>query len=168
MTATVSGAPSGALVDDAGLLAGDPGDVVAEVFDVVDADRGDDRDRRVDHVGGVPATAHAHLDDGDVDGRVGERRERHRGEHLELAHRRAAGGLRLRVDHLHERLDLAVGRHVLRRADRLFRRSRCVRPPIAGAGWWFGRCAACSAVSSASIIRATEVLPLVPATWIDG
>ena len=26
----------------------------------------------------------------------------------------------------------------------------------------------CSAVSSASIIRTTEVLPLVPATWIDG
>ncbi|CAG7024298.1 hypothetical protein PICSAR143_04493 [Mycobacterium avium subsp. paratuberculosis] len=26
----------------------------------------------------------------------------------------------------------------------------------------------CSAVTSASIIRATEVLPLVPATWMDG
>ena len=51
--------------------------------------------------------------DRDVDGRIGERRERHRGEDLELAHRRAAGGLRLLVDHLHERLDLAVGLHVL-------------------------------------------------------
>ena len=96
----------GGLRDDAGLLAGDAGDVVAEVFDVVDADRGDHRDRRVDHIGGVPSPAHTHLDDRDVDGRVGERGERHGGEDLELAHRRAAGGLRLLVDHLHERLDL--------------------------------------------------------------
>ena len=46
----------------------------------------------------------------DVDRGVGERRERHRGEDLELAHRRAAGCLRLLVDQLHERFDLAVGR----------------------------------------------------------
>ena len=107
----------GRLGDDAGFLTGDPRDVLAEVFDVIDADRGDDRNRRVDHVGGIPATAHPHFYDRDFDRRIGERRERHRGEHLELAHRRSTGGLRLRIDHLHERLDLAVGRHVLRRAD---------------------------------------------------
>ena len=53
----------GMLLDDAGLLTGDAGDVVAEVLDVVDADRGDHRDRRVDDVGGVPAPAEADLDD---------------------------------------------------------------------------------------------------------
>ena len=71
---------------------------------------------RVDDVGGVPAAAEPDLDDGDVDRRVGERRERHRGEHLELAHRRAAGRLGLLVDQLDERLDLAVGLDVRRRA----------------------------------------------------
>ena len=108
--------------DDAGLLPGDAGEIVAQVFDVVDGDRGDDRDRRVDHVGGIPPSTHPHLDHGDVDGGVGERGERHRGQHLELAQSRSSlsenTGLRLRVDHLYERLDLAVGRHVVRRADR--------------------------------------------------
>ena len=115
----VRGALSSGLVDDAGLLAGDAGDVVAEVFDMVDADRGDHRDGRIDHVGGVPASAETDLDHPHVDRGIGERGERHRGEHLELAHRRAAGRLRLLVDHLDERLELGVGRHVCRWADRL-------------------------------------------------
>lgn len=128
---------------------------------MIDGDRGDDRNRRADYVGGVPAPAHPDLDDGDVDGRVGERGERHPGEHLEFAHRRSALSLRLRVDHLHERLDLPVRRHVLSGADRfgvdrdaLDRRLqvglvvRPVRRP--------------SAVTRASTIRATEVFPLVP------
>ena len=94
-------------------------DGVAEIVGVVDADRRDHGDGRVDDVGGVPAPAEADFDDGHVDRGVGERGERHRGDHLELAHRRAPpAGLRLLVDELHERLDLAVGRHVVRRADR--------------------------------------------------
>ena len=54
-----------------------------------------------------PDFDHRHVDRG-----IGERGERHRGEHLELAHRRAASRLRLLVDHLDERLELGVGRHV--------------------------------------------------------
>jgi hypothetical protein len=106
-------------VDDAGFLTGDAGDVLAEVFDVIDADRGDHRDRRVDHIGGVPTAAQTHLDDRHVDGRIGKRCECHCGEDLELAHRRTAVVLRLLVDHLHERLEFGVGRHVFGGADRL-------------------------------------------------
>ena len=100
----------GLLGDDAGLLPGDLGDGVAEIVGVVDPDRGDHRDRRVDDVGGVPAPAEPDLDDRDVDRGVGERRERHRGDDLELAHRRAPGRLGLLVHQFDERLDLAVGR----------------------------------------------------------
>ena len=56
---------------------------------MVDADRGDHRDGGVDDVGGVPPTAHPDLDDGDVDRGIGECGEGHRGDDLELAHRRA-------------------------------------------------------------------------------
>ena len=107
------------LVDDAGFLTGDAGDVVAEVLDVVDADRRDHRDRRVDHIGGVPTSAKTDLDDPHVDRGIRERCECHRGEDLELAHRRATVVLRLLVDHLYERLEFGVGRHVCRWADRL-------------------------------------------------
>ena len=99
--------------------AGDVGDLGAQILGVVHTDRGDHGDRCVDDVGGVPSAAHADLDDGDVDRRVGERRERHRGDDLELAHRRAACRFGLLVDQLDERFDLAVGRDVLRRGDRL-------------------------------------------------
>ncbi len=73
-------------LDDARLLGGDVGDVVTQVVGVVDADRRDDGDGRIDNIGGVPATAHADLDDRHVDRGVGERRERHRRHDLELAH----------------------------------------------------------------------------------
>ena len=56
---------------------------------MIHPDRRDHSDRGVHHVGGVPTSAHADLDDTDVDGRIGEGRERHTGEHLELAHHRA-------------------------------------------------------------------------------
>ena len=62
-------------------------------------------DCRVDDVGGVPAAAHADLDDADVDGRVGERAEGHRRQQLE--ERDALGGLR--IDELDVRDDLVVG-----------------------------------------------------------
>ncbi len=64
---------------------------------------------RVDDVGGVPAAAEADLDDADVDRGVGERRERHGGDHLELAHRRASVRLGLLIHQLDEGFDLAVG-----------------------------------------------------------
>ena len=108
----------GLLLDDAGLLPGDGGDVGAEEFGVIHPDRGDDRHRGVDDIGGIPTAAESDLDDPDVDRGVGEGGERHRGDDFELAHPRAAVGLRLRVDQLHERLDLTIGFDVKRRADR--------------------------------------------------
>ena len=52
---------------DAGLFAGDLCDGVAEIVLVVERDVGDDREQRVDDVGGVQAAAEADLQDGDVD-----------------------------------------------------------------------------------------------------
>src|SRR5690606_8892797 len=59
-------------VDDPGLLVGDVLDRVPEEVLVVDTDRGDDGDVRVDDIGRVPGAAHADLDDGDVDRGVRE------------------------------------------------------------------------------------------------
>jgi hypothetical protein len=113
-----------ALDDDAGLLAGDLGNGVAEVLGVVDTDGRDDRNGRVDDVRGVPATAHADLDHRHVDRRVGEGRKCHGGDHLELAHPRAWTPrkqpiLGLLVDELDEGFHLAVGVDVSRGGDRL-------------------------------------------------
>ncbi len=84
---------------------GDRGDVGPEVLGVVQRDRRDDGDPRVGDVGGVPGAAHADLDDGDVDRRVGEQRVGHAHHDLEEAHRVLAA----RVDHLHVRGDVVVG-----------------------------------------------------------
>lgn len=107
------------LDDDACLLGGDLGDGVPEIVGVVQADGRDDHHRGVDDVGGVPPAAEADLDDGDVDRRVGERRKRHRGDDLELAHARAAGRLGLLVDEFDEGFQFAVRLDVEGRADRL-------------------------------------------------
>ena len=72
---------------------------------MVNGDRGDDRDRAVGDVGGVPGAARAHLDDRDVDRRVRERGERHRGEQLEEGQ---LHGL-LPVDHCRVRREVLVG-----------------------------------------------------------
>src|SRR4029077_19101117 len=106
------------LGDDAGLLARDLRDGVAEIVRVVHADGRDHGDGRVDDIGGVPAPTEADFDDGHLDRGIGERSECHCGDHFELAHRRSPGGLRLLVDELYERLDLAVGLYVLRGTDR--------------------------------------------------
>ena len=86
---------------------------------MVEADRGDDRDGRVDDVGGIPASAHADFDDRDVDGGVGERGERHGGDDLELAHLGSPGSLGLRVDEFDERFELPVDLDVLSGRDGL-------------------------------------------------
>ncbi|CAB4707048.1 unannotated protein [freshwater metagenome] len=70
-------------LDDAGLLDRDLAWGLAEVARVVDRDRQHDGDRCVDDVGGVPRAAHADLDDGRIDGGVGEGREGHRHDRLE-------------------------------------------------------------------------------------
>ena len=76
-------------LDDPGLLPGDRRDVVTEEALVVERDRRDHGDLGVDDVGRVPGAAHADLDDGHVDRRVGERRVRH----ADRAPRRRSAGL---------------------------------------------------------------------------
>ncbi len=69
--------------DDAGLF---PGDVLPggpEQLGVVEGDVGDDGDGPVGDVGGVPAPAHADLDDRDVNRAIGEIPESGGGEQLE-------------------------------------------------------------------------------------
>ncbi|SHW43243.1 Uncharacterised protein [Mycobacteroides abscessus subsp. abscessus] len=106
-------------LDNSGLLIRDRGQVWSEELDVVDAYGGDDGDRGVDDVGGIPAPTKPDLHHGDIDGRVGERHESHGDQHFELAHRGSALLLRLLVHQLHERFDLGVDLHVLRWRDRL-------------------------------------------------
>ena len=57
---------------------------------MVNSDRCHDGDLRVDDVGGVPGATHAHLDNGHVDGGVGERGIRDGDQDLEVGHLRAA------------------------------------------------------------------------------
>ena len=64
--------------------AGDVGQRRAGELGVVHADVGDDRDLRVDDVGGVPPAEQADLDHGDVDGDVGEPAERGGRDRLEV------------------------------------------------------------------------------------
>ena len=51
---------------------------------VIHADVGDHRDLGVAHVGGVPPAEHADLDDGNIDGEVGEPTKRCRRGGLEV------------------------------------------------------------------------------------
>ncbi len=71
--------------EDAGLLAGDLGDGVAEVVLMVEGDVGDDGDEGVDDVGGVEAAAEAYFEDGYVDFLLSEVEEGEGGEDLEEA-----------------------------------------------------------------------------------
>ena len=101
----------------------------------------------------------------DVDRRVGEHRERHAGEHLE--ERQPAPSLRSSSTSVEVGRDLVVGldealgrstgspSSAIRSRDRV--RCGLVNRPVRSP----------SARSSVSIIRAVEVLPLVPVRWID-
>ena len=89
----------GSVLDDAGLLVGDLGDRRAQPALVVSPDRGDDRDVGADDVRGVPSPAQAHLDDGDIDGVVGEGGQCHDGQDLEEGQAGPACGLGALVDH---------------------------------------------------------------------
>ena len=91
---------------DTGLLGGDLLDGVAKPLHMIHVDRADDGRVRVQHVRRVPQAAHADLDDGNVDRRVGELPDGHRRQHLEEAHRGAAGLGHLRVDDGDQILDL--------------------------------------------------------------
>ena len=94
-------------LDDARLLGCDRVDRVAEVGHVIEIDGGDHRDRSVHDIRRVEPTAHTDLDNCDVDGSVGEGRERHAGHGFEERQPRLVG----RVDEIEERRDLVVGLH---------------------------------------------------------
>lgn len=93
-------------LDDAHLLLRDLLDRVAEPCHVIHVDRPDHRRIRVKHVRRVPSTAHADLDDRDVDRRVRELPDCHRCEHLEEAHARRALLVHFLVDERDEVLHL--------------------------------------------------------------
>ena len=77
-------------LEDAGLLAGDLGQGVAEVLLVVDGDRGDDGEARpVDDVGGVEAAAEPDLEQREVGRGLGHREEGGGGGDLEEGDRLA-------------------------------------------------------------------------------
>ncbi len=92
-----------------------------EIVDVINADRGDDGDRALITLVASQRPPMPTLDHCHVDGRVRQSRERHRGEHLELAHRRAT------LTRSSDRWSIGatngsisrVGRHIPRRVDRL-------------------------------------------------
>ena len=86
------GADDGGAVglDDARFLLGDLLDGVAQPFHMVHIDRPDNGGIGIEHIGGVPRSAHADLDHGHIHRRVGELPNRHRGEHLEETHARLA------------------------------------------------------------------------------
>ena len=93
-------------LDDARLGARDLGDRRAEPRLVVEVDGREHGDLAVGDVRGVPLAAHADLEHDDVDGRVGEAREREHRERLEERQRLLAGALELGVDDRDERVDL--------------------------------------------------------------
>ena len=67
---------------NARLFAGNGGDGAAQPFGVVERDVGDDGKKRVDDIGGVETSAHAHFEHGDIDMRLGEVKQRLGGEDL--------------------------------------------------------------------------------------
>src|SRR5450631_1600020 len=71
--------------EDAGFLAGDFGDGVAEVVLMVEGDVGDDGEDGFDDVGGVEAAAQAYFEDGYVEFFFGEVEEGEGGEDFEKA-----------------------------------------------------------------------------------
>ena len=81
-------------LDDAGLLAGNRRQRVAEKFGVIHADRRDHgRQRRVDHVGGVEPPAETDFQQHHVGRMLREQAERRRGFDFEKRDRRAGIGL---------------------------------------------------------------------------
>ena len=97
-------------LDDAGLFGSDGVDRVAEVGHVIEIDRGDHRDRSLHDIRRVEPPTHAHLDNCDVDGGIGECCERHAGHSFEERQPRLVG----RVDEVEEGRDLVVGLHETR------------------------------------------------------
>ena len=68
--------------------------------------RADNRGIRIHHVRRIPGAAHADFENRDINRGVGELPDRHRGEHLEEAHRRLVLLLHLAVHQRNQILDL--------------------------------------------------------------
>src|SRR6185436_3410129 len=85
-----------ARLDDPGLLHGHRLDGAAEILLVIEVDRRDHRNQRLDHIGCVEAAAEADLDHGDIDSTASKMQERHYRDEFEkgqvdpLARRRCA------------------------------------------------------------------------------
>ena len=86
---------------------------------MIQGDRGDDGDARVDDIRGVPAPTHADLDDGCIDRVVREGRVRHDREHLEEGQTGAALLRAALVHHADVGLDVLPGAHEALACDRV-------------------------------------------------
>ena len=106
-------------LNDACLFVGDLLDRGAEPLRVIQGDRRDDGDACVDDVRGVPAPAHADLDDGRIDRVVREGRVRHDREDLEEGQAGAALFLAALVDHANVRGNILPGTHEALTRDRV-------------------------------------------------
>src|SRR5699024_9364859 len=102
-----------ARLDNASLFASNLGQYLAQVIRVVEANRHDHGDICVDHIGGIPRTAHAYFHHGYVDGSIGKSRVGNTHDDFELAHRRSALSFGSLVHHLDIRLDFFPDPHVI-------------------------------------------------------
>ena len=98
-----------ALGDDARLLARNLHDRVSEILTVIEPDGSHDVDEAVCDIGRIPGAAHADLDDGDINGCIGEGCECQCSHHFEEGERDAAIGHRFPVDQFDIRSDVVPG-----------------------------------------------------------
>src|SRR5699024_8667188 len=73
----------------------------------------------VDHIGGIPRTAHTDFDDRNINWGIGKGSVRNTNKHFKLAHRWATFGFRGLVNHLYIRLDFFPNTHVIARVNGL-------------------------------------------------
>ncbi len=106
-------------VEDARLRPGDLCQRVAEKRLMVHADAREHADLGIGDVGRVPLPSHADLGDDDVDGGVGEDREREDREHLEVGEGRPARLGEFGVDDVEVRGDLVEDPHEVLIGDRV-------------------------------------------------
>ena len=115
--------------EDAGLLARDRLERLAQLVGVLELDRGDDRDARVDGVGRVEPAAEPDLDRSDLDPRGAEQVQRERGGGVEEARTQ----LRVGAQPLDRGPDLAQPGHELALSPPARRRSGSARASSRGA-----------------------------------
>src|SRR5262249_47168188 len=67
------------------LFAGDLGHCISQKLLMIKRDISDDADERLNHIGRVQASSHAHFEHGDIEMLPAEKLKRHCGKHLEKA-----------------------------------------------------------------------------------